>query len=113
MKEKRKFPRIDNDKVKVMWRKVEKLDSLDDIKNISEGGICLKIKHDDIHKNDILSLSIALPNKDLIFCKANVVWVKQLDKTDLNKNKYLIGVEFINIDSQSREKIKELVQKSF
>ncbi len=110
MKERRKFPRLETDKAKIIWRKEGTFDNLDSSRNISGGGICLETGQEGIQKEDLLSLNIALPGEKLIDCKARVAWVVEIEKED--GPKYLFAVEFIDISAEDREKIKQLVEKS-
>lgn len=110
MEEKRKFPRLNINKIKVLWRKEGALDNLDDIKNISGGGVCLMMDKREAEVGCILQLEFKLPEGKIIHLKGRVAWIAKLKKnTQGEKESYEVGVEFIDMYDSDREQIKQFV----
>ncbi len=71
--------------------------------DVSEGGICLITKN--LLKTDSqISLSFYFPeNKNtVILAKACVVWIKKMDLSSENTDKYKIGLEFMSLQDKFR-----------
>ncbi|MGI6226653.1 MAG: flagellar brake protein, partial [Peptococcales bacterium] len=85
------------------------------IRDLSGGGAQLASKRK-LVKGTILQVKFSLP-EDLIVCKAKVMWVYTEVKEQ--KETYLIGLKFIDINERLRERIiryvfkrqRELIQK--
>lgn len=112
MDDKRKFARL-NINVVVRWEKIGKVrESIVDSslsKNISAGGICLILYGEKVEVGDLLKLELQLA-KDVISAKGKVVWVSEFEIVgDIDKKKYDVGVEFVEINDEYREKIKKFV----
>ena len=66
----------------------------------------------------VLSIEIYLPvdpkTTVSIFVKSKVVWVKEIETTELHdgSNRYKVGTKFERIKKQDREKILAFVQKT-
>ncbi len=88
-------------------------------KNISGGGLMFE-KENSFHAGTVLYLEIYLqsnPTGDIIYstpAKAKVVWVhgKENVSKELGSNKYQIGLEFIEIETEDRERIIEYAERA-
>lgn len=87
-------------------------------KNVSGGGLMFETE-DAVHVGSILYLEVYLqsgPNEDMIYsiyAQAKVVWVNRKENVsmDLKSIKYQIGLEFIEIKTEDRERIIEYVER--
>ncbi|MFH1360806.1 MAG: PilZ domain-containing protein [Candidatus Omnitrophota bacterium] len=78
-------------------------------RNISAGGICI-ITHEELLPGDRLKLDISLPDDpSMIQTIGQVVWTKTFSIAGEGKNRYDVGVEFIDISDEERGKIKKYV----
>lgn len=111
MLERRKHSRIDAD-LKIVWAKTDKqaIDNTALSKNISEGGICI-IVDEKINAGEILNLKINLSSKNTIQIQGKTAWVSEFPMIHGEKceEKYVIGIEFINMPPAAREQIKRFV----
>jgi c-di-GMP-binding flagellar brake protein YcgR len=108
--ERRKFPRLVADVVveySVIAKEPEKETSV--TKNISAGGICL-IVYEDIEINSILSLKILLPvSKSPLQAKGKVIWKSEFSIDSEQRERYDLGIEFVEIKELDRQKIFQYV----
>ncbi|MDD5409391.1 MAG: ATP-binding protein [Candidatus Omnitrophica bacterium] len=112
--EMRRFKRLSfktNIKLFLPDEKVELSESVD----VSEGGICLVIKH--LLKTDSeLKVSFAFPeNKEsIITAKVRVAWIKKIELLfGESFEKYKVGLEFINLENRCKKIIRRrLLNKS-
>lgn len=109
MRERREFLRI-NDDLPIKYSKALKKEPFDVAmrENISGGGIKL-ILEEDLSVGTILALRIDIPDEEelhTIFATGQVVWSRKEDE-----EKYGVGIQFINIEEEDREKILEYVKK--
>lgn len=106
--EKRKHPRVDGD-FKVSGKSFDKYKiSLEDskAKNISEGGMLLKMPRDGMVGSKIV-IKFTLPDDDeKILVRGKIAWIENINPQDYN-----IGIEFINIRESDINKIKKYVSK--
>jgi hypothetical protein len=72
--------------------------------NISEGGLCL-ITEEGLTTGNIMKLLFFLPGNDELSIFGEVVWTEKLDD-----NLYQNGLEFWQIDEESRAKIKKYLE---
>ncbi|HDZ28171.1 MAG TPA: PilZ domain-containing protein [Candidatus Aminicenantes bacterium] len=119
--EKRKFPRIENPFF-ISYR-LEDDNSFGISKaigeNISGGGLMFE-KENSFHSCSILYLEIYLqsdPTEDTIYStptKAKVVWVNRKENVskEPGSNKYQVGIEFIEIKTEDRERIIEYAERA-
>ena len=108
--EKRKHPRVNAD-LKVSGRSFDKYKiSLEDSKskNISEGGMLIKMPRDGRVGSKII-VKFSLPDNDEeILVRGKIAWVENINAQDYN-----IGIEFLNIRESDIKKIKGYIsQKS-
>ena len=115
--EKRKHPRL-NAKLIVQYRWDDKK-NMGHLINISMGGACIEIK-ESIPKGTIIEVDIPVPKKTLeqfseqepMKSRAEVVYCGKGQKKDSKKetdssDKYRIGLKFLDISPEKKEKIKE------
>ena len=119
--ERRKFRRIEN--LFFISYRLEGDHSFGDSKaigeNISGGGLMFK-KENSFQAGTVLYLEIYLqsnPTEDTIYStptKAKVVWVNRKENVskELGSNKYQIGLEFIEIKTEDRERIIEYAERA-
>ena len=82
-------------------------------KNISAGGLMFETEESTIEWDNELELEIyqpVNPDKTMIFSipvLAKVIWIQKIEKEHFEngENKYLIGVKFLHIKEQDRQKI--------
>jgi len=103
--ERRRFPRfnllVD---VLVSKRAASEREKLLITKNISQGGVCI-IAYEEFREQDLLDLKIFLPeDKVPLKVLGRVVWTKEFVIGDSSK-RYDVGVEFIDIDEETIQKI--------
>jgi c-di-GMP-binding flagellar brake protein YcgR len=83
--------------------KIELSESVD----VSEGGICLVIKH--LLKTDSqLKISFAFPeNKEfIIVAKARLAWIRKIElPLGEMSDKYKVGLEFVNLEKRYKKVI--------
>jgi c-di-GMP-binding flagellar brake protein YcgR len=110
--EKRRFPRLSlNTEVNYTVLSHEEAELFTTgSRNISSGGICI-IAFEKLNTGDILDLKFSLPGlKKFVVGKGRVVWINDCNvegsKTD---NVYEVGIEFVNIKEQDKNKIQEFV----
>jgi len=105
--ERRKFPRfnllVD---VLVSKRAASERERLLVTKNISQSGVCI-IAYEEFQEQDILELKIFLPeDKVPLIVMGRVAWTKEFVIGESPGNRrYDMGVEFIDIDEESIQKI--------
>jgi PAS domain S-box-containing protein len=112
--EMRRFKRMSfktNIKLFLPAEKVELSESVD----VSEGGICLVIKH--LLKTDSkLTVSFAFPeNKEfVILAKVRVAWIRKFETLfGEDADKYKVGLEFVDLDGKYKKVIcRRLMNKS-
>ena len=109
--EKRKYPRL-NTSVDINYNvtgKVPRQQQKSVTKNISAGGICL-IVYEDIEVGAILNLKFNLGGtEDIIEAKGVVVWRSSFSILQDKRMRYDVGIEFIDIPENDRQKISEYV----
>lgn len=118
--EKRKFPRL-KDNIFVFCRLGPT--SSDEFKaitcDISGGGLMFETERD-IPKESKLELEIYQPgNRDKtiffsIHSLARVAWIKRLEKENLEQgeNKYRMGIEFLEIKQEDRQRVAKFISES-
>lgn len=115
MSEKRKFARLPI-RILVKWRKAflgGQWESLDTIRNISRGGICIATKHQ-LKKGDIIEIELKLPSKRIIKSQSKVTWVKGINLYELDKDlEFEVGIEFVDIKREDREELSRFVLENF
>ena len=82
-------------------------------KSISAGGLMFETEENIIERDNELELEIyqpVNPDKTMIFSLpvlAKVIWIQKIEKEHFEngENKYLIGVKFLHIKEQDRQKI--------
>ncbi|MBN3040601.1 MAG: PilZ domain-containing protein [Candidatus Omnitrophica bacterium] len=110
-RERRKFKRIDTEKVEVMWRKDDSFDNLNKMRNVSEGGFRLVIGDEQINPGEVIQVEFKLPTGEIIHSKAKVVWIKSFKaKDEQGKATLEAGIEFTDITSKDRQTIKSFVK---
>ena len=111
--EKRKYARL-NTLVDIVYNKrvVSEEENLMLAKNISMGGICI-ISYEELKPQEALDLEVYLPeDKKPIKVLGRVAWIKEFVIGDPLKGKrYDVGVEFVRISDENREKINKYVFK--
>ena len=110
--ERRKFPRLSLG-ANVKYSVVKINSSQDDVsmKNISAAGICI-VADEDLEIGAILSLRVYLPDNDApIYTKGRVIWKSEFKIGYGSKPSYDIGVEFLEIDDEDKDKIFQYVSK--
>ncbi|MBU1122465.1 MAG: PilZ domain-containing protein [Candidatus Omnitrophota bacterium] len=113
MDERRKFIRL-NANVVVQWKKVDKENAaIGDTavsKNVSVGGISLILYDEKLEIGDIINLEIQLPQEENVFAKGKVVWINEFEiMGQVNKKRYDVGVEFVDIKELDSNRIKKYV----
>ena len=75
--------------------------------DVSEGGICLVIKH--LLKTDSqLKISFVFPeNKEFVItAKVRVAWIKKIELLfGEDADKYKVGLEFVNLENRYKKSI--------
>lgn len=109
--EKRRFVRL-NVLTDIVYtkRQAPEKEKLSLAKNISMGGICL-IVYEELKKSDMLDLKIFLPeDKTPISAAGRVDWVKEFLIGDAYKGRrFDVGIEFIEISEENKNKINKYV----
>ena len=88
-------------------------------KNIGAGGLMFETERNIIEKGNKLEMEIyqpLKPDKTLVYSMsalANVMWTKKIEKEHFEngENKYQVGVEFLEIRGQDRQKIVKYINK--
>lgn len=103
--DRRKYPRF-NLAVEVQYTKHEasRAACCGESRDISLGGVCL-IAYEIINVADTLSLEIKLPKNNNIKSDAIVRWIRPFVVGTERKVRYDIGLEFINLDKQAKDKL--------
>lgn len=89
------------------------------IKDISIGGLMFELERD-IPKESKLELEIYQPgNRDKtiffsIHSLARVAWIKRLERENLEQgeNKYRMGIEFLEIKQEDRQRVAKFISES-
>ena len=113
MDERRRFPRLDAS-LGVTWQKIAEgkgyeTERTDVVKNISSLGLCM-IVYEKLENGEQLSLSIELPDKNVVMTTGRVIWVRSFGlpgQKDLVN--YDVGVEFLDIKQEDRRLLKQFV----
>ena len=80
-------------------------------KNISAGGICL-IVYEKIEPGTFLALKILLSSINYIIeAKAKVIWSSYFTVGPDGRDRYDLGIEFVEINESDRQKISQYVFK--
>ena len=118
MEEKRRFVRL-NTNVEVKLTKIgkiskEDLDKVAASRNISENGICIIMQGKVINAGDKLNLEIELPTQKIIKVEGIVMWVNEFEIFGgEHEKRFDAGIEFLKINDNDQEAIKDFVFKSF
>ena len=111
--EKRQFPRL-NVSVDVEYKILEKELSPEKVtftRNIGAGGICL-IVYEKIAIGSILALRINLKDANCVIeTKGRVVWSEYFTMSADSRDRYDLGIEFMDINESDRQKISQYVFK--
>ena len=86
-------------------------------KNIGAGGLMFETERNIIEKDNKLEMEIYQPlksDKTIVYSMsvlANVIWTKKIEKENFEngENKYQVGVEFLEIREQDRQRIIKYV----
>jgi len=86
-------------------------------KNIGAGGLMFETERNIIEKDNKLEMEIYQPlksDKTIVYSMsvlANVIWTKKIEKEHFEngENKYQVGVEFLEIREQDRQRIIKYV----
>jgi len=89
-------------------------------RNISAGGLMFETERNIFKESDELELEIYQPlsrDKTMIFsipALAKVIWTRKIEKKHFEKgeNKYRIGIGFLEIEAEHRQKIAKYVKES-
>lgn len=95
--------------VNVKWKKLyDSSDhNIDETKNISQGGICLKA-YQDVCVGDVLQMEIQLPTGKVIRPTAKIAWVGDCEVVGRKSQKrYDVGVKFVDLSEIDREEIRK------
>ncbi|RLG13300.1 hypothetical protein DRN69_05815 [Candidatus Pacearchaeota archaeon] len=115
MSEKRKFARLPI-KILVRWKKLtsdKQWDSIDVLRNISRGGICITTSCL-LKKGEVIDLEIRLPTRETVKSQGKVNWVKEANLYDLSKNlEFETGIEFLDIKPEDRERLSKFILEFF
>jgi len=117
MIERRKYPRLNVD-VDVEYAILTTLSPEDkdsqsttQTKNISAGGICI-IVYEDLPVGSLLHLKIFLPDSfEAIEAKGKIVWKSEMFMSSDLRSRYEVGVEFVEINEEDRDRIYKYVLK--
>ena len=78
-------------------------------KNIGAGGICL-ISEQELRAGELLKLEIRLPeDPPVIYALGKVAWVKPFSLATEKSKRFDMGVEFIEISPEDKQKINKYV----
>lgn len=80
--------------------------------NIGSGGVCVSIDEDlGLFKGVNLEIDLQNGFTKNITCGGTVVWVvKKHDIAERKSDKYDTGIEFVDIDGKSKERINKIVE---
>jgi Tfp pilus assembly protein PilZ len=89
------------------------------IRNISIAGLCLETNdlNDDwipgmLSETIQIALKFQLPDSpESINATAKAVWIKK--KSESDEYKYILGLEFVDIDDSNRTRIREYIARKF
>ena len=111
--ERRKFPRLSlGADIKYSVAKISSSQGEIPMKNISAAGICI-IVYEDLALGTDLSLQVYLPGNDApIYTKGRVVWKSEFKIGYGSKPCYDVGIGFLDIDEEDRQKILQYVSKA-
>ena len=101
--DRRKYPRV-NAAVSYAVLEEEPAGKTQNTKNISAGGIAFFSKNK-VDVNVVLSLTINLPDLSQVKTKARVAWNQLVNESWCQQTNYELGIEFIEIDENDRQKI--------
>ncbi|MFH1771429.1 MAG: PilZ domain-containing protein [Candidatus Omnitrophota bacterium] len=113
MKERRKYPRISTER-KVLWRKIDTMDNIDEATNISAGGLCLSAANEKpAVAGDSFQLQFGLAAKNTVYARAKAVWVSDVHKDAVKTKKIQnIGLEYVDISDDARKSIDHFINAS-
>jgi c-di-GMP-binding flagellar brake protein YcgR len=113
-KERRRAVRVDttlNVRYRILKTKAAQRRSLSE--NISRLGACLLLD-EKLSQGTLLELEIELPTPpSSLFTKARVVWTKESPLQMIEKRNFHTGVEFLDTDHQSQEKLSSFIEGLF
>lgn len=111
--ERRSFPRLSlGADVKYSVAKINSSQGESPMKNISAAGICIVV-YEDLKLGTVLSLQVYLPGNDApVYTKGRVVWKSEFKIGYGSRPCYDVGVGFLDIDEEDRQKILQYVSKS-
>ena len=79
------------------------------LRNLGAGGICL-ISREELRAGELLKLEIRPPeNLPIIHAVGRVVWVKPFSLAEEKGKRFDMGVEFIDISQEDRQRINKYV----
>ncbi|MCM8756760.1 MAG: PilZ domain-containing protein [Candidatus Omnitrophica bacterium] len=108
-KERRKYPRLNTSVEIEYWVSKEDTFMKTVTKNIGAGGVCI-VSEEKIGKDTILFFKIDLSDgKKFIQAKGKVVWSSEFYSSSLEKIVYNLGIEFIEISDEDRQRIYDYV----
>ena len=110
--ERRRFPRLAAS-VDVNYSVVKKTSAAEssEAKNISAGGICL-IVYQKLKIGTVLDLKIFISDiNQTVTAQGKVIWSSHFTVGHDSRDRYDVGIEFIEIDQAARRKISEYVFK--
>lgn len=110
VEERRKFIRLQiSVEVKYSLLKLEPHQQLATSKNIGSGGICI-MADDPLKLGNLLKLEIILPqDPPVIFAVGKVVWTKSFSILGEERNRYEVGIQFLDIGEKDQVRIKKYV----
>ncbi|MFC1576458.1 PilZ domain-containing protein [Candidatus Omnitrophota bacterium] len=111
--DRRKFPRIRHKCIIKITRAESSKTIATYTENIGVGGICVILK-DDLGLFQGVNLELDLENGSTkqLKCSGTVVWVvKKHDVVDKKKPLYDIGIEFVDLDDEGRERLFKIIEK--
>ncbi|MFH1768166.1 MAG: PilZ domain-containing protein [Candidatus Omnitrophota bacterium] len=108
--ERRQYPRLTASvDIKYSVVPANSLNEIGCTKNISIGGICL-IVYEKVEIGSVLFLEFILPDtNDSIKATGNVAWTEEFSISTDAMPRYDVGIEFINIDKDARDKISRYI----
>lgn len=78
-------------------------------RNISAGGICI-MTEEAFRAGDMLKLELTLPqDPPTVYAVGRVSWIKTFTIIPEQKERYDVGVEFVEISDPDREKVRKYV----
>lgn len=113
-RERRRVVRVDaavNVRYKLLKSKAANRRSLSE--NISKLGACLLLD-EKLTQGTLLELELEIPTfPKSLFTKAEVVWTKEFSLQMTEKRSFYIGVEFLDTDHQSQERLVGFIENLF